>query len=796
MTIREAPVETEAQNATPTPDPEINWDGIEHSYRPRPDWMSRVSPALQFHRDVDPDLDPVTFEVIRNRLWSMNLSHGETLVRISGSPTFQGLDFGMNVMTEDAEIVMNGPFLIYLASGGELASRYIMENFGDEPGIEPGDMFVCNDPWIGAVHQMDVMVCCPVFVDGKLFAWVSNAGHQYDLGGIVPGGWPQNALDVFSDPVMLRPFKLVEGGVMRTDLEQMYRRFSRTPGLVALDLRAQIAGCRFASQQLTDICEEFGPATVKAAMRRNLDNAQLAMQRKLERIPGGTWSQVRYVDQKVPGDRHTYRTQVNVTKRGDRLIVDNEGTDPQQDGPIGFVYASFAGAFLGVASVTLLWEQMFSTGGAARQIDFNPTPGLLSCVDHPAPVSGAVMNIVVYMNDIMMIMSRMLACDEELKKDIIGSQITTPLLVLAGSNDRGQYVGTALFEMTGMGTAARADGDGIDTGGTAWSPLMRMLNIEALEQFFPLLYLYRREAVDGGGAGEWRGGTGAEYAVIPYRAESLEAITNTGGMGASADGGGLGMFGGWPTPTSYFRVHEQTEIEDLFAKSQIPDDIEGVASERAFFIPGRSNGTPLGPQDIMEGLCGGGGGYGDPLRREPDRVARDVELGYVSADAALRIYGVVLGEDGALDEAGTDRTRKEAFARRLEWMPAADLPGETGSARELTTPASGEPPQAIQDNVVSRDAGYHRVLACAHCETTLSDHTGNFKQGMLVHEGSPEDIPRGVDPALFLDDTIVFRQYCCPGCGVIASTEVARPDEPALPEITLRRSDDDLENDR
>ena len=120
-----------------------------------------------------------------------------------------------------------------------------------------------------------------MFVEERLFCWVSNAGHQYDLGGVVPGGWPQNAVDVFHDPVILAPFKIVEKGHLRRDLEQMYLRPSRTPDLLALDFRAQLSGCRFAAGEILRMCDQFGPTTVKAAMRRVVETSQQAFVEKL-----------------------------------------------------------------------------------------------------------------------------------------------------------------------------------------------------------------------------------------------------------------------------------------------------------------------------------------------------------------------------------------------------------------------------------------------------------------------------------------------------------------------------------
>jgi N-methylhydantoinase B len=498
--------------------PAIVWDGRRHSYRPRPDWQDRISTKLPLHREVDDDLDLVTFEVIRNRLWTINIAHGETLTRISGSPVFQALDFNMCILTETAEIAMNAPFLQFLASGAPMAIRFVMEHYSDSPGIEEGDVFLANDPWVGAAHQMDVLIAHPIFVEGKLFGWISSAGHQYDLGGVVPGGWPQNAPDAYSDPVLFSPFKIVERGVLRADLDRMYLRHSRVPDLLALDLRAQLAGCRFASEQIQDACAQFGSATVKAAMRRILDNAQRSFAEKLTAIPDGTWSEIRYFDERLPGDRHTYRMQVNVTKKGDRLRVDNEGTDEQVEGPNNFVFAGFAGSVMAVTSVMMLYEHMFSIGGAERQIDFEPTPGLLSCCDYPAAVSGGVMNIICHMNALMNVFSRMLATVPEFRRDPMTSGPEWPLLVFEGTDDRGNYFGQALMDPMAMGSGARSFKDGVDTSGAPWSPLVKLLNVEGSEQWYPVLYLYRRELVDGGGAGRWRGGTGMEFAVTPYRA--------------------------------------------------------------------------------------------------------------------------------------------------------------------------------------------------------------------------------------------------------------------------------------
>ncbi|WP_029138634.1 hydantoinase B/oxoprolinase family protein [Nakamurella lactea] len=757
----------------------IAWDGVIHSYRPSPDWRSRVSPGLKVAESADADLDPVTFEVLRNRLWTINLGHGDTLSRMSGSPIFQALDFNMSILTEDGEIVMSAPFIQYLNTGSPLVVRYLMEHMSENPGICEGDIFLASDPWIGASHQMDVCIAAPVFVDGELFGWVSNAAQQYDLGGIVPGGWPQNAPDIYSDPIIFRPFKLVEKGVLRPDLEEMYRRQSRLPDMVALDLRAQLSGCRFAVKRLQETCDEFGADTVKAAMRRVLDTAQASFARKLEAIPDCTVSDVLYFDEKLPGDRGTYKVQFNITKRGDRLIVDNLGTDAQIEGPNGFTYMNFAGIVLGVIGQTMLWEHTFSLGGAERQIDFRPLPGTLSCVDYPAAVSGSVLNVSSAYMRLHNIIGRLQACDPEQQADIVVSGPDVPLVVISGSDERGNVFGTALTDAGGFGGGARAHSDGPNTSGSSYIPMIRMANIESVEQFYPLLVMYRREATDTGGAGRRRGGVGMDVGLTPYHARSIEMVTNAGGQGVSTNQA-MGIFGGYPSPTAEYRMLFGTDVGEQFAGGHMPTDIPELSADREEVIRGKSNGTPILPGDVLTRTVCGGGGYGDPLDREPQLVATDVELGYVSAAAARALYGVAVTADG-LDPAATAELRTSVRAQRAGWpavpqaLPVADQP--------TSTPATGEAPRHVGEHLTARDDGPSRVLACRHCERPLSDYRGSYKHGLLVDIATLDILPRVKDPRFFLDAEMEFRRYCCPGCQTLMTTEIARSGDPIGEEI-------------
>ena len=755
------------------------WDGRRQSYRPRSDWRTRVSPSLRFHEDSDSDIDPITFEVIRQKLWTINIAHGDTITRISGSPVLATLDFNMSILTEDAEVVLNAPYVQLLNAGAPLGIRYILERYSDSPGVDDGDIYCCNDPWIGACHQMDVLFAAPIFVDGALFGWVANAGHQYDLGGVVPGGWPQNAEDVYFDPIVLPPFKIVEKGEMRKDLEAVYLRQSRMPDLVALDLRAQIAGVVFAREQILALCRRFGAKVVKAAMRRMLDQAQTAFREKLLLIPDGTWSEVRYLDEALPGQRVTQRTQINIHKKGDRLVIDNVGTDRETPGTNGIPFTSWTGSITGIISVSMLYQQLFAYGGSDRQIDYRPTPGLLTCVNHPTAVSGGILQAVTMMNAVQAALSRMMACDPGLKEDLVAPCSDFELPVLVGIDDRDKFFGQAILDAFAGGSGARSFGDGVNTSGPSYSPLSMSLNVELIEQWYPILYLYRKEDADSGGAGKWRGGTGLRAAVTPYRAKSISIITNTAGQSVSAQNA-PGLFGGFPSPAGHYIIKHETDLLERMKAGRLPDDISDLKAGSTVTLRAKSNGAALGDGDVFEIRVGGGGGYGDPLLRDPGMVVTDVALGAVSREAAEATYGVRLAGDGSLLDGATTDLRKSILAARGEWSPhLAAVP----RAPKRVERASSK--RFVHESIVAAELAGERVLACAHCGHALCGYDGDYRMGALTHEGPVTLIPSAQDPKYYVDEDFVLRRSCCPSCHVQFSAEITRAQEPVIAEMRL-----------
>jgi N-methylhydantoinase B len=552
------------------------------------------------------------------------------------------------------------------------------------------------------------------------------------------------------------------------------------PDLVALDLRAQIAGVVFAREQILGLCRRFGAKVVKAAMRRMLDQAQTAFREKLSLIPDGTWSEVRYLDEALPGQRFTQRTQLNIHKQGDRLRIDNLGTDRESPGTNGIPFTSWTGSITGIISVSMLYEQLFAYGGSERQIDYRPTPGLLTCVNHPTAVSGGILQAVTMMNAVQAALSRMMACDPGLKEDLVAPCSDFELPVLVGIDDRDRFFGQAILDAFAGGSGARSFGDGVNTSGPSYSPLSMSLNVELIEQWYPILYLYRKEDTDSGGAGKWRGGTGLRAAITPYRAKSISIITNTAGQSVSAQNA-PGLFGGFPSPAGHYLIKHETDLLARMKVGLLPDDIGDLKAGRTVTLRAKSNGAALSDGDVFEVRIGGGGGYGDPLLRDSARVVVDVALGAVSREAAKSTYGVVMENDGVVSEKATADLRKHLLGARGEWRRHAAA--GPGTAQRVTRTGAQ---RFVHESIVAAELAGARVLACAHCGHSLCAYDGDYRTGALTHQGPVTLIPSAQDPKYYVDEDMVLRRSCCPGCHVQFSAEITRAQEPVVAEMRLK----------
>ena len=501
------------------------WDGQTHSYIPFGEL--RVPDGLELWTDAKTDVDPITFEVLRHNLWNANEEHGSIVANLAVSPiAMETRDFQTAIISAQGEILFFGPYLQYLAGFMDMVVKYIVEQRGSD--IRPGDMWLVNDPWIGTAHQPDVNLLCPVFVDDKLFCWVANNVHQNDIGGTVPGSFCTNAQDIYFDPVVIPPCRIVRDDKIERDIEDFYRRQSRTPINLALDLRACVAGNNAAKARILGMVERYGPSTVKGVMNGLLDASQSSFTELLSTIPDGTWSERAYQEVAVTGDRGAYRLEMQVRKQGDQLTFTNANTDPEV-GAINLPFAAQRGTALAVLNVLTLAEHLGVIGGAARQVHFEPTPGTITCPDYGVAVSPAgIFATELSIAMINALVTKMLLCsssDEVRSRALSTTPAQWHIHLHAGVNQRGSYyVGPMLDAIIGT-TGATVDRDGDFANGVWWIPEGRGPNVESYERDWPILYLYRREDAGSGVRAGSAAATAAGSATSRTRARWAWAST-------------------------------------------------------------------------------------------------------------------------------------------------------------------------------------------------------------------------------------------------------------------------------
>ncbi len=747
------------------------FDGVTNPYVPPA--TLRIPPELQLHRDGQTDIDPVTYEVIRHNLWNINEEHGATIQRISGSPVaMYALDLNPSILTEDAEFVYFGPYMQYMSGVTDTQVKWILENRADNPGIRNGDMFLANDPWVGAAHQMDVMLICPVFHEGVLFCWTTNCLHQYDIGGITPGSFRPAAESAFDEGILIPPVKIIENGTIRRDIEDLYLRSSRRPDMVALDFRAQMAGNVRARERVETLIARYGASTVKGAMRKVVDNAEVAFLDKMQRLHDGTWQDRTYVEACRPGDRRTHRVVLTVRKEGERLTFENEGTAPQ-DGAMNATYSGWRGSLMVAINELLCWDQNFAIGGALRHIDFDPTPGTFTCAQHPASVSTApVQAMEISLYPAYNALSKMIYPDPEMRKDIIciGGTSQWPATIFRGIDQWGERYGYVLIDPIGGAIGAFSKADGISTGGQAHTPICLLPNIEHTEQTFPLLFLYRKEITDSGGAGKFRGGLSAESCFIPHNTDRVVQDTLSSGNAIPTS---TGVMGGHPATTNSYTFIKDSDVLARLGRREMPEDAAEAEGEH-ITLGLREQNFEQFPSDVYAVCWTGGGGYGDPFDRDPALIQADLDNRSISADAAQRIYGAVLNARDEVDAEATATHRAEVRAERVRRDHRQTAVAEGAIVIEAT------------ENLHIRHNGGALTASCAKCDTALGPVDANYKDHCLREDHPvPASNPRVGDPHRFIDDEVAFRMFFCPGCGSLIETEIAIAADPPLWDIKL-----------
>lgn len=698
-------------------------------------------------------LDPLTYEVVRHRLWSVTDEMGETLKRMSGSPIVTDAnDFDFAIGDELGQEVQVGLYNTMLAGAVDLAIYWTLKNLE----VREGDMFLCNDPWVGGgLHQNDVIVFQPIFSGGELFAWTSAVCHEPDLGGVGLGSFSPAAEDVFSESVPTPPIRIVRRFELQEDVANVWVRRSRVPLLVGLDLRAKVGANTIGRNRLQAVVDQYGADTVKAVMKRMMNDAESRVRDKLRKAPDGTWSATGYQDQSHEGDRGVHKITLKMTKTDGHLTFDFTGTDPQA-GVINCTYAGMRGGAMLAMLPILAKDIPWSAGGIMRCFDIISEEGTINNATFPAAVGrGPIGPAWLTGSLIGECLSQMLDRTVELGDSVQAASCGThDTAVLAGLDQRGGAENpfiNIVMDVMAAGYGARPNADGMDTGGLNCIPMGRIPDVEMTEYLYPLMTLWRREEPDTGGPGRRRGGVSGSSAMIPYgTGVPMGLVVASSGKGVAQNNG---LSGGYPGNTALGVVVRGTTAKEAFAAGRLPtrlEDLGGDTEIRACY-----ESSFLTPDDVFYMNWQGGGGYGDPVLRDPSDVVRDYHAGKVTLDGAQEQYGVVICGDN-VDEAATSATRQKI--REARRAAGGEVP-ESGPKLDLSQAAR------LDDNLVEVSGADGVVIGCRHCGRRLGTDREDLLALAKVDEPAAAVGPQLTSaPDNYVDDDVVFRQMFCPGC--------------------------------
>jgi N-methylhydantoinase B len=604
-------------------------------------------------------MDPITFSIIRHRLFRVVEEAVITLKHVSGSAiTNEGHDLMVSLYQADGSLLMGGVgFLHHLTSAAE-ACRAIIRRFGGQ--IAEGDMFLLNDPYTAALHTSDIYVVSPIHHAGKLVAWSACFVHVSDIGAMNPGGFAPEAQDIFTEGFSSPGIRLIDRGELRQDLWDTLLNMVRSPEMVALDLRSMIACNNVARERMLALLEKYGAEIVNESCRALIEQSEARLRERLRELPNGHWQSRQYFE--VKGE--IYKVLLTMTKQGDNLIFDFTGSSLQSKYSVNCSkWASLGGLFAPLFPLLcfdIVWNE-----GAIRPIKMVAPVGTIVNCTRPAPVSVATVGAIQSVNNAACsTIGKMLAASEKYMEEATAVWHANHFAIfMFGNNQRGRLAIGILTETFAGAGGARNFGDGVDMGGEIPNPISRMANVETIEAQFPIRYLFRRRLMDSGGPGKFRGGAGGEMAIVAHDAPDggiHYVLSGKGPRFPQSDG----LSGGYPGAVNdYVWVHapQDGNNSDCFAQmlGSIPGDNEPI-SWGVF---------PLMGDDALYVRWNGGGGIGDPLDRPPEKVTADLVAGVISKEAAGEVYGVVESK-GIVDHRATEAKRKGLRQARLVVGPA------------------------------------------------------------------------------------------------------------------------------
>ena len=554
-------------------------------------------------------INPVTLDIVKDSLIAVSNEVFYAFARTSMSPIiYETLDYASGITDVHGKLLTQGngacAFIGLIAPMiQEIVDKYGLEN------MKSGDVYIINDPYMGGgTHLSDIGMVMPVFYGDEVIAFVGNKAHWSDIGGMAAGSFTTDSTEVFQEGLRFSGVKLLEGGEICQPLVDMMMSNVRYPETAQGDMWGQIASLRTGFKRICELCDKYGVEVVKGSMERLLEQGSLISYKRLRELPRGTWEMEEYMDD--DGHGNPVKLKVKVTIKEDEFIADFTGSSPQVISPINTGYSSLC-AGVRVIYMSILGPEMAVNDGVFDPMRVIAQDGSVLSCHAPAPTS-CYFESMIYSVDVVW---KALApvFPEALGA---GHMLSVCAVVLAGTK-QGNGEPFLIVEPTGGGWGASQGKDGevgqfcVGDGETYNVP------VEMAENRYGIMVDEYSLHTDGKGAGQFRGGSGA---VRTYRAMT-DGQLFTASFGRNkfpAWGTGGGKDGSY----NYFEFHR---------KDGSVEGPMGIVARKL-----------LNTGDAVRMVTCTGGGYGDPLKREPEKVAWDVKNEYISLRQAEEEYGVIV----------------------------------------------------------------------------------------------------------------------------------------------------------
>jgi N-methylhydantoinase B len=628
-----------------------------------------------------PNVDPVTLQVVHNRLETLMRLMSRTLEQLSGNEvTRESGDYSTAFMDAGGELVAFGSAVCTHLGHEIKIVPWILENFGHNE-IKAGDIYISNDPYTGgAVHSNDVALLASVFAEDQLIGWVFCDLHCGDVGGMAPGSMSPDCIDVIAEATRFPPTKIYDGGIYRHDVVRAFLNNSRIPDQLARDLGAKSGALHIGVKAIQELATQYGVAELHRITASLRDFSEAAFRERLRAIPDGVYEGIDYQEDGYADDT-IYRAFVQMTVSGDELFLDWRGSSPSAPALINCSETGLIGGVMGPL-IQQLGTGIPFNAGVMRPVHIRADLGAFINAKYPTPVGVATGYGAWRVQDAFSSAASLAlqASDDEYLRKRATAQwgAMAPTYIFNGINQYGDYSVFVNQDSMGEGQGAMA---GLDGGRGNYTCISGSVpSVEAHERTEPLLFLTREVWRDSGGAGRWRGGWSIRDAVIVWGEKSGPQ----GGIWCS-DRNAVptqGIFGGYPSSGVYFGPITKSGAWEALRDGRIPifedlerdswDNFKPEASKTVWPQNRRLEKGPGGEVFVMTFV--GGGGYGDPLARDPIAVAADVFEGVVSPIAARSIYGVLMHDDEQVDESGTESLRARLRELRIE---GATVPAKT-----------------------------------------------------------------------------------------------------------------------